>query len=147
MITNAAIIKGLGLPIGDITVARIDSAVMEAEMAVVKPAIGDANYIALYDETGNWMNGGVVTDPAGNSRYVAGFANAISYIAYAHLLRHNLVATVFGTVQKQDEHSSHPDPWEEAKYYFTEGWQMLRDCCAAKGWPIINNTNYYTRTI
>lgn len=147
MITNAAVLKNIGLPIGDIKTERIDAAISEAEMTVVKTAIGDDNYIALHDEGGNWMNGGVVTGEDGRFHYIGGFAAAISYIAFAHLLRHNLVATAFGTVQKQDEHSSHPDILEEAKYYYHTGWTMLRDCCAAKGWKINNVTNYFVRSL
>lgn len=147
MILNAAILKGYGLPIGDIPIQRIDGAILETEMAVLKPAIGDTNYIALYSEAGNWTNGGVVQDTEGNDCYVPGFYAAIAWMSYANLLRRNLVATAFGAVEKRDDHSDHVDVFEEARVYFNEGWQMLRDCCKAKGWKISNKTNYFIQTI
>lgn len=145
MITNAAVIRNMGLPIGNVPTQRIDGAIFEAEMTCIKPAIGDANYMELYDMGGNWMNGGVVTDTDSQSRYIAGFTNAISYIAFAYLLNQTAVATVFGAVRKTDEHSENVDPWEEAKRYFTHGWEMLRECCDAKGWELNRVNNYFMR--
>lgn len=147
MITNASILKNIGLPVGNLETGRIDAAIAEAELGIVKQAIGDANYIALHSMCGNWMNGGVVTDAKGVQHYVAGFNAAISYIAFAHLLRHTITATAFGSVVKTDENSNPAQIWDEAKYYFNVGWQYLRDTAAANGWSVKNGHNYFNAAL
>lgn len=55
-----------------------------------------------------------------------GLRRGIEYLAVAHLLMDDVFASTFGTVRKNDENSTNPDPWEVAKRYETIGRNIVR---------------------
>lgn len=128
----------MGLNIGsEIPPAKLTAAINEAELSVIKPAIGDTAYIAALamQATDPLVQGGQTTDQHGDTVYVAGLKKAAGYIAFACLIRHTMQSTNFGTVQKNDGHSTNTDPWEWARYNFGVGTRFLREVAAAAGWP------------
>lgn len=67
------------------------------------------------------------TDPliAGSDTF-EGLRRGIEYLAVSHLLMDDVFASTFGTVRKNDENSTNPDPWEVAKRYETIGRTIVR---------------------
>lgn len=138
MILTPNELVSMGLNIGsEIPQAKLQAAIEEGELSVIKPAIGDTAYIAALSLQQNdpLLIGGQATDPDGGAVYVAGLKKAVGYIAFACLIRHTMQSTSFGTVQKNDDHSTNTDPWEWARYNFGVGTRYLREVAAAAGWP------------
>lgn len=138
MILTPTELVNMGLNIGsEIPPAKLTAAITEAELSVIKPAIGDTAYIAALalQATDPLVQGGQTVNPKGETVYVAGLKKAAGYIAFACLIRHTMQSTNFGTVQKNDEHSTNTDPWEWARYNFGVGTRFLREVAAAAGWP------------
>lgn len=138
MILTPNELVSMGLNIGsEIPQTKLQAAIEEGELSVVKPAIGDDAYIAAagLGSTDPLLIGGQTTDQQGNDVFLAGLKKAIGYIAFACLIRHTMQSTNFGTVQKNDEHSTNTDPWEWARYNFGVGTRYLREVAAAAGWP------------
>lgn len=135
----------MGFKIGtEIKTAFVTAAIEEAELAYVKRAIGDASYIALSSDTSAVVAGGSYTDADGGVHYLAGLKKAIGNIAFACLLRADINATNFGSVEKTDEHSRSKDPWEVAKYHYNIGIQYLRELEGIKGIHVTTFSNYFT---
>lgn len=138
MILQPIDLLNMGLNIGsEIPQAKLTAAIEEGELSVVKPAIGDDAYIAATGlaSTDPLLIGGQTTDQQGNQVFLAGLKKAMGYIAFACLIRHTMQSTNFGTVQKNDEHSTNTDPLEWARYNFGVGTRYLREVAAAAGWP------------
>ena len=138
MILQPIDLLSMGLNIGsEIPQTKLAAAIEEGELSVVKPAIGDDAYIAALAlaSTDPLLIGGQATDQQGKQVFLAGLKKAVGYIAFACLIRHTMQSTNFGTVQKNDEHSTNTDPWEWARYNFGVGTRYLREVAAAAGWP------------
>ena len=111
--------------------AYIEQAISEAEMYLLKGMLGSAVLIELAstDHDAVVMKGGVMGDMV-----TPGMLKAIGHLAYSCLLRHDIIATAFGSRSKTDEHSVAKDPWDAAKYNETIGRQYVREIATAKGW-------------
>lgn len=151
MIIDETKLKSYGLPIGgEIQNARLLSAIREAEMAIVKQMIGDDNYRMLSSlaATAPERQGGDITIPGSTDvRTVAGSDAAISYIAMACLLRHDIHATTFGSVKKNDQHSMNVETWDGCRYYYTVGELWIKELCDAKGWNFSRENNFFRKII
>lgn len=108
MIITIDELLGCGLQISEeLSNERLQMAIYTAEQYVVKPRLGDEMYLAITDDPESYyyvINGGIVTKDD-KDIYLAGLKQAMYHLAYAFLLRDNLVVTVFSTVRKTDEYS------------------------------------------
>ena len=146
MILTPTELLAMGLNIStEIPQTKVAAAIEEAELSILKPAIGDTNYIALLGMQSNdpAIAGGQYTKADGTVVFLAGVKKAAAYLAFACLLRHNISATVFGSVQKTDEHSQNADPWEWCRYNFQVGASYLREVAAALGWKANLGDTYF----
>lgn len=87
-----------------------DRCIEEAQLLDIKPAIGDALYMRLFDTTDEnaqklWR-GGVFKMPCGVFVF-AGLRKALMYYAYGRIVRNNgAVVTRFDVVTKNDDYST-----------------------------------------
>lgn len=120
-------------------------AIKEAEYFYVKERLTDALYAKFDRESSEELiplrNGGYV-----ENKYFAGLKFAIAHIAYAYLLRQDLVSVRYGTVNKIEE-SSTPAGQEHiytvARYNQTIGDAALREICQYFGVPWSTTNDYF----
>ena len=147
MIINDIKLKSYGLPIGsELQAARLTAAIREAEFGIVKKMIGDDNYrtlAAMQDVAPERAGGDITIAGSSEVKTIAGVDVAIAYIAFACLLRHDVVATTFGSVKKRDEYSTAAETWEAARYYYSYGELWVKELCEAKGWEFSRVNNYF----
>lgn len=135
---------------GDIKQSTVDLAIETAELYYLQPSLSDEDYntLAGLSATDPLVKGGVYTHD-GKSVTVAGLKKALAHIAYAELLRMNISATTFGSVQKDDEYSTNVDPREQIRYFVTVGLRYVRQVCDVLGMRLHSQTGvaretYYT---
>lgn len=64
------------------------------------------------------LNGGAWVDSCGKLSYLVGLKTALAYYALARIVRDgNIQATTYGTVLKDDQHSSDPEKSERQRQY------------------------------
>ena len=153
MILDYTHIMAMGFRIGrDIPQATVELAIETAEMYYVKPSVDTETYETLItlESDSPLLVGGEYTDSKGGKHYVAGMNKALAHIAYAELLRMNINATTFGSVQKTDDSSENVNPAANIKYHLAVGLQYAREVVVALGakWVAttgVNRESYYTR--
>lgn len=153
MILSYNDIMAMGFRIGtDIKEATVELAIEAAEMYYIAPSLEAGGYdvLATLDTDSALVKGGTYTDDDGVKHHIAGLLKGIGYIAYAELLRMNISATTFGSVQKSDEYSENVDPREQIRYFLAVGMQYVRQVCALAGlsWRAqtgVGRETYYTR--
>lgn len=102
--------------------ALADRCIEEAQMLDIKPAVGDAVFLRLFDTADEaaqtlW-NGGKYTDSCGNARIFAGLRKALLYYAYGRIVRASGgVATRFDYVVKADQYSDSADGKAKSQAY------------------------------
>ena len=102
--------------------ALVNRCIEEAQMLDIKPAIGDAVYLRLFDINDEeaqalWM-GGQYTDNCGNVRIFAGLKKALLYYSYARLVRSQIgTSTRFGFQVKTDQYSDSADVKAQMQAY------------------------------
>lgn len=146
-------IMALGFRIGtDIKQATVELAIEAAELYYLAPSLTDDQYNAILALDGDnaLIAGGTYTDDDGGTHVVAGLKKALAYIAYAELLRMNINATTFGSVQKNDEFSTNVDPKEQIHYFLAVGLQYMRKVCDLLGYKMqsvtgVGRETYYPR--
>lgn len=128
-------IIGYGFRIGsDVKQATVELAIEAAELYYLQPSLSDEDFNTLeaIDENDPRMKGGVYTHD-GKTVRLAGLKKGLAYIAYGELLRMNINATTFGSVQKEDEYSVNVDPKEQIRYFVTVGLRYVRQVCEVCG--------------
>ena len=145
-------LKELGRPIGDVRENKLQAYLNEVEQTIVKPAIGDALFLALHNEDIEpesdhdiLLNGGEWTGAAcgcadDGVHFFAGLKTAISYFVYAKLLMTgDIESTRYGFVQKEGAYSQSISQQQRVAAYndaMEVGNAHLRDCvtyCKAHG--------------
>lgn len=107
----------------------------EAEHNDIRPALGDALYIAIatspdkYDEL---LNGGLYSDPCGEQRYFPGLKKALAYYAYARIVKSGTnISTRYGFVSKSDDYS-HSVEFKERNQAYNDAFSIadhyMKDC-------------------
>lgn len=136
----------------DIPQATVELAIETAELYYLQPSLKSSEFAALkeLEPTAVLIAGGLFVDDKGESHYIAGLKKGIAHIAYAELLRMNINATTFGSVQKSDEYSTNVNPVEQIKYFLSVGLQYVREVCELAGYKFstqtgVNRESYYTR--
>lgn len=145
-------IMAMGFRIGtDIRKETVELALEAAELYYVEPSLTPSDFDALTQiaATSPLVKGGTYTD-ADKTYHVAGLKKGLAYIAYAELLRMNINATSFGSVQKNDEFSQNVDPKEQINYFLAVGLRYVRQVCNILGykWDAqtgVGRETYYTR--
>lgn len=153
MILNYNDIISMGFRIGnDVKQATVELAIETAELYYVQPSIDPAEFVELTQlpATSVLLVGGLYVDSDEKSHFIAGLKKGLAFIAYAELLRMNINATTFGSVQKNDEYSVNVDPREQIKYFLAVGLQYVREVCELSGYKWhaqtgVNRETYYTR--
>lgn len=153
MILSYNEIMTMGFRIGrDVQQATVELAIEAAELYYVQPSLRGADFAALceMDAAAVLIAGGMFVDDKGDKHFIAGLKKGIAYIAYAELLRMNIAATTFGSVQKSDEFSTNVDPREQIKYCLAVGTQYVREVCELAGYSYqpatgVNRESYYIR--
>lgn len=119
----------------EIDEAKIENAISNAEMFVVKDRLGDALYLGFLNGTADdvLLDGGEY-----QGRYIVGLKRAIFNLAVAFLLRTDVAATIFGSVRKKDEYSENQtfetiDDY--GRFYFTLGETYLKELCEVLNAP------------
>ena len=143
----------MGFRIGrDIPQTTVELAIETAELYYIQPSINPEQYEELRQlpATSALIVGGLFVDTDNKSHYIAGLKKGIAHIAYAELLRMNINATTFGSVQKNDDYSTNVDPREQIKYFLAVGTQYVREVCELSGYKWhaqtgVNRETYYTR--
>ena len=146
-------IMNYGFRIGnDIKQPTVELAIETAELYYLQPSVKPSEFIELTElpATSVLLVGGLYVDDNGSSHYIAGLKKGLAHIAYAELLRININATTFGSVQKNDEYSVNVDPKEQIKYFLAVGLQYVREVCELSGYQWhaqtgVNRETYYTR--
>ena len=146
-------IIAMGFRIGrDIPQATVELAIETAELYYIQPSIDPEQFEALRQlpSTSVLLVGGLFVDADNKSHFIAGLKKGIAMIAYAELLRMNINATTFGSVQKNDEYSVNVDPKEQIKYFLSVGLHYVREVCELSGYKWHAQTGvireaYYTR--
>lgn len=93
----------MGFRIGnDIKQPTVELAIETAELYYVQPSIEPAEFVELTQlpATSVLLVGGLYVDSDEKSHFIAGLKKGLAFIAYAELLRMNINATTFGSVQK-----------------------------------------------
>ncbi len=142
-----------GFRIGsDIKQETVTLAIETAEQYYLKPSLDADVYNAIRElsDTAVLLAGGLYVNEDGDSFFIVGLKKALAFIAYGELLRMNINATTFGSVQKNDEYSQNVDPSKQIQYFVTVGLQYMREACEAAGYKIHGQTGvaretYYTR--
>lgn len=142
-----------GFRIGnDVRRETVELAIETAEQYYLKPSIEASAYEAIreMDDTAVLLSGGLYVDSAGGSHFIVGLKKAVAFVAYAELLRMNINATTFGSVQKNDDYSQNVNPSEHIKYFITVGLQYMREACdvAEYKWNAktgVARESYYTQ--
>lgn len=153
MILSYSEIMEMGFRIArDIPQATIELAIETAELYYLQPSIAPANFVDFWnmDATAVLIAGGMFVEEDGTQHFIAGLKKGIAHIAYAVLLRMNINATTFGSVQKVDEFSQNVDPRENVKYFLTVGLRYVREVCELAGFKFdaqtgVNRETYFTR--
>lgn len=143
----------MGFRIGtDIKQATVELAIEAAELYYVAPSLTDEQFGALCDLDSDsvLLKGGTYTDDDGDTHRVAGLLKGLGYLAFAELLRMNISATTFGSVQKNDEYSSNVDPKEQIRYFIAIGLQYVRKVCDLLGYKFeavtgVGRETYYPK--
>lgn len=143
----------MGFRIGrDIPQTTVELAIETAELYYIQPSINPEQYEELRQlpATSALIVGGLFVDTDNKSHFIAGLKKGIAHIAYAELLRMNINATTFGSVQKNDDYSTNVDPREQIKYFLAVGTQYVREVCELSGYKWhaqtgVNRETYYTR--
>ena len=146
-------IMAMGFRIGrDIPQSTVELAIETAELYYIQPSINPEQFEELRQlpATSALLVGGLFVDTDNKSHFIAGLKKGIAHIAYAELLRMNINATTFGSVQKNDEYSTNVDPREQIKYFLAVGTQYVREVCELSGYKWhaqtgVNRETYYTR--
>ena len=120
----------------DIPRATVELAIEAAELYYLQPSISGNNFAELValPATSVLLVGGLYVDAKGDSHWIAGLKKGLAYIAYAELLRMNINATTFGSVQKTDEYSQNVDPKEQIRYFLSVGLRYVREVCDLSGY-------------
>lgn len=144
---NKTEISTLARPIsGNIADGRVDGYITEAEMSIIKPAIGDALYLELLDSSAPsdaqklLLDGGKY-DVDGKIKVLNGLKVAVAYYVYAKLVKNNSInVTSASVVQKLGDHSTaidtkhlmrvHDDAVDYGNMCMGEVLQLLRDRAA-----------------
>lgn len=136
----------------DIPQTSVELAIETAEMYYLQPSIKATEFAELVDmdATAVLIAGGLFVDGQGVSHYIAGLKKGLAHIAFAELLRMNINATTFGSVQKTDEYSTNVDPKEQIKYFLSVGLRYIREVCELAGYTFeaqtgVNRESYFTR--
>ena len=153
MILSYNDIMAMGFRIGsDLKSTTVELAIDTAERYYLQPSISNDDYNAILALTANdpVIAGGAYTDAHGTTHQLAGLKKALGFIAYAELLRMNINATTFGSVQKDDEYSNNVDPTEQIRYFLTVGLQYINQVCKVKGFayhPVtgVGRETYFVR--
>lgn len=146
-----------GLPVSDeVASAKLTDAIRTAETVVVKPRLGDEQYIDILDNPSQYtsiIDGGKVQrtvekhNPDGTTStvieiaFLAGLKYAISHLAFAELLVNSTAVTTFGSVLKKDDYSDQAgvDRLERlANHHTIIGMQALTE---VTDWMGIDNTD------
>lgn len=138
IITVSEFLNASGLPVSDeIDDKKIERAIFTAEQFIVKPRLGDKNYIDIINTPLQFttiLNGGIITeeDEHHNIKYIylSGLKRAMYELSFAMLLRDNLTSTTFGSVLKKDDYSDQAS--EErlnavARYHTEIGMAYLKE--------------------
>lgn len=126
LITTTDLLNSGLLVSEEISDNRLERAIQIAELAYVKPRLGDEMYISLLDEQSTYytlINGGVV-EKDGKQLYIAGLKEVEYHIAFANLLKDNVNATTFQSVLKVDDYSkpaTKDEIMESAVFHWTIG--------------------------
>lgn len=137
----------------------VTHAIEEAQNIDIRPRIGDAFFVRLFDETDKEaqaaLEGGTYTDDCGNTRIYAGIRKALAYYAYGRIVRAGSgVQTRYGYVEKYgdnsqvadraDRVSAYQEAFAIADHYLAETMQYIASgaCCGGVG--IRNNRNTIT---
>lgn len=110
MLIDNNFILQFGLPISDeIATEKIERAIFTAENIIIKPRLGWKLFADLVENPTQYetvLNGGLLLE--GDKRiYVAGLKAAEAHLAFSVLLGDNVNSTVFGSVLKTDDYSTH----------------------------------------
>lgn len=112
MIIDYNYLLNFGFDISDeISEQKLNRAIKIAENYIIKPRLGYELYMDIIDDPTQYetvLNGGVLADED-RATYVSGLKEAEANLAYGILLRLNVNATTFGSVQKKDDYSSNAD--------------------------------------
>ena len=145
-------IIAMGFRIGtDIRQETVELALDAAVLYYLEPSMEPKDFDALAElpATSVLVKGGKYTE-TNPPRYVAGLKKGIAYLAYAELLRMNINATSFGSVQKNDEFSQNVDPKEQINYFLAVGLQYVRQVLDILGYRFepktgVGRETYYQR--
>lgn len=100
---------------------KVESYIFEAENVNVRPTLGDEMYLAIVKNPTKFstlLNGGEYTDNSGCAKVFVGLYSAISYYAYARLLKNiDVNVSRFGVTYKDDENSSRLTMAEKMMHY------------------------------
>lgn len=143
----------MGFRIGsDIKQATVELAIEAAELYYLAPSLTDTQFDALCDLDSDsvLLTGGTYTDDDGNDHRIAGLRKGLAYLAFAELLRMNINATTFGSVQKNDEFSTNVDPSAQIHYFIAVGLQYVRKVCDLMGYKFqavtgVGRETYYPK--
>lgn len=137
----------LGRPMsGHIDDAKINAYITEVEFMNIKPALGDALFMALLKDGDSkedytiLLNGGSYEGTNGETCSFTGLKTTIAYFVYAqNLMSGDFQATRYGVVFKDDDYSSHISSKERSDAYnntLEVANYYLSECvlyCKAKG--------------
>lgn len=146
-------IMAMGFRIGrDVPQATVELAIETAELYYLQPSLKAQDFVALRDlePTAVLIAGGLFVEDDGTQHFIAGLKKGLAHIAYAELLRMNINATTFGSVQKNDEFSVNVNPTEQIRYFLAVGLRYVREVCELSGYSFeaqtgVNRETYYTR--
>lgn len=135
MILNYTQFMAYGFRVGtDIPEVTVELALETAERYYFQQGLKREDYNAIVsiasDTTSTYyplVNGGIYTDTEGTVWDVAGLRKGLAFIGYAQLLKMNVNATTFGSVQKQDEYSRNIDTADHIRYFLTVGLAYVRE--------------------
>lgn len=153
MILTYSDIMSYGFRIGaDIRQETVELAIDTAEKYIVFPSLEGDGYDTLANLPADsvLVVGGEYVYPDGKKAAVAGLKKGIAHIAFAELLRMNIAATTFGSVQKEDDYSTNVDPKEQIRYFLAVGTQYVRQVCDILGMKMqavtgVNKETYFGR--
>lgn len=100
-----------------------EAMIAEAQRVEIKPRLGDALYLKLMaDEPEERFNvlldGGIWEDKCNGQSLLTGVRTALAYYALARITRDgNILATVYGSVVKDDQYSADAERTERQRQY------------------------------
>lgn len=129
-----------GLPISsELEDAKLSYAINTSENYVLKPLMGDELYMEVTgnpEEYGTIISGGTYTKEDGKEVIVTGLKKAMLELAFSELLFNELNVTIFSTVKKKDDYSSHADHddvYFNRKLHLERGIYYIKEALNALG--------------